>query len=270
MDKLVIFVWPVILLWLAISAICDCFIRSDWKSFPVVVECRGLFGSRRYWPTKVADRSLLLLCMHLMSVIERSISGLQFTKFWIHRFSESRPNSKVPIVVVEMYALCWIGYLILIANNCQSLLPNNRTLSYILAWRMFGIVHGHVYYTVLKNSYYTVSGWLYSVGRSVLLVIVSYCEFILCFACFVFTKRSDFLVREKPLVVIGEAVYFSAVSLSTTGYGDVVPVTMDARLYTSLAVFGSFLLNGVAVARLIGSVRPFKERVTPEDHGGYL
>ena len=48
------------------------------------------------------------------------------------------------------------------------------------------------------------------------------------------------------------ALYFSLVTITTLGYGDITPVTQDARLFAALEAFVGQLYLAILVARLVG------------------
>jgi voltage-gated potassium channel len=60
---------------------------------------------------------------------------------------------------------------------------------------------------------------------------------LLATALIVYVGRDGYVDNgsETP-ISFGDAVYYATVSLSTTGYGDIVPVTDAARLWTTLVI----------------------------------
>lgn len=66
------------------------------------------------------------------------------------------------------------------------------------------------------------------VALAVLIVLVS--------ALFVYFDRDDYRDSSGAPITFLSAVYYATVSLSTTGYGDIVPVTPQARLLTILVI----------------------------------
>lgn len=62
----------------------------------------------------------------------------------------------------------------------------------------------------------------------------------------------SFLENGKPVATNGWATYFSAVTMSTLGYGDILPMTRLARFVASFeAIFGQLYLV-ILVGRLVG------------------
>jgi len=52
---------------------------------------------------------------------------------------------------------------------------------------------------------------------------------------------------------LAEFMYFSYVTLTTVGYGDVTPVTLQARSLAILEAIGGVLFIGALVARIAGT-----------------
>lgn len=57
----------------------------------------------------------------------------------------------------------------------------------------------------------------------------------------------------KPPASFFDAIYFSGVTLSTLGYGDVVPMRALSKALAMYEVFAGILLVGVAIATYLGS-----------------
>jgi hypothetical protein len=60
----------------------------------------------------------------------------------------------------------------------------------------------------------------------------------------------------QPLVRFPDALYFSTVTLSTAGYGDIAPVSDLARMMVSLEIVVSFGLLGFLLSRVAGATLP--------------
>ena len=64
----------------------------------------------------------------------------------------------------------------------------------------------------------------------------------------------------QPLVRFPDALYFSTVTLSTAGYGDIAPVSDMARMMVSLEIVVSFGLLGFLLSRVAGATLPAPPR----------
>ncbi len=64
----------------------------------------------------------------------------------------------------------------------------------------------------------------------------------------------------QPLMRFPDAMYFSTVTLSTAGYGDIAPVSDLARVMVSLEMVVSFGLLGFLLSRVAGATLPAARR----------
>ncbi|MHB8611998.1 MAG: potassium channel family protein [Candidatus Dormibacteraceae bacterium] len=60
----------------------------------------------------------------------------------------------------------------------------------------------------------------------------------------------------------GDAMYFSFVTASTVGYGDVTPVTPEGKVLTGVLIFVGIGLLGFASAQLTAKLLPQRNEVT--------
>ena len=58
----------------------------------------------------------------------------------------------------------------------------------------------------------------------------------------------------QPKTPFGTSLYWAIVTLSTTGYGDVLPTTANARIMTSVLLFGQIFLGGYLVSVITSTV----------------
>jgi voltage-gated potassium channel len=75
-----------------------------------------------------------------------------------------------------------------------------------------------------------------------------------------YTGRPHFYVGGSPQVLsFSESIYFSIVSISTVGYGDIVPHSSVARLLASIEVVCGFMLLLFGVSELLEYTRERRE-----------
>lgn len=68
------------------------------------------------------------------------------------------------------------------------------------------------------------------------------------------------------VMTISDLAYFSIVTLTTLGYGDITPVTSAARSFATLEALFGVLYNAILIARLVGLYRPMAPSPpTPSD-----
>jgi voltage-gated potassium channel len=76
-----------------------------------------------------------------------------------------------------------------------------------------------------------------------------------------YTGGAHFFVEGKPQALsFSESIYFSIVSISTVGYGDIVPHSSVARLLASIEVVCGFMLLLFGVSELLEYTREQRER----------
>ncbi|PAY15505.1 hypothetical protein CKO51_31455 [Rhodopirellula sp. SM50] len=66
-----------------------------------------------------------------------------------------------------------------------------------------------------------------------------------------FRFPSDAVADEARPGFVGEFVYFSNVTLTTLGYGDMVPLSPPARIIASLQAMAGQLYVAIVIARLV-------------------
>jgi voltage-gated potassium channel Kch len=134
--------------------------------------------------------------------------------------------------------------------------------------------HFHFVYMFVLLAFFLSAGWL--VGKKVLLTghvdlnIITGSVALYLILGFIWAILYTFLIQLEPEAIRGAEpgnwiysmstmTYFSFVTLTTLGYGDISPVTPIARVLVMLeAVTGMFYL-AILVASLIGSARDRKQ-----------
>ncbi|MBA7674955.1 hypothetical protein ES703_83183 [subsurface metagenome] len=82
-----------------------------------------------------------------------------------------------------------------------------------------------------------------SYERSFVLVLVNYFEMVVAFAYFYRHFGLAGYSSGDPIKTVGEALYFSVVTITTLGYGDIEPVTIRGRVLASAEpILGIILL----------------------------
>lgn len=82
----------------------------------------------------------------------------------------------------------------------------------------------------------------------ILLVIVCYAAFLMQFDMSHFThvQSNDHQDETTFLEKVGNRLYFTLVTLSTVGYGDMVPKTFQLRMYNTIFLF-LIILIGICI-----------------------
>lgn len=90
--------------------------------------------------------------------------------------------------------------------------------------------------------------------RAVEAITTVFSLFILLFASSYFLMEQHTTAFNQALTRT-DALYFTITTFATVGYGDVVPVTSEARILTMVQMLGDLLLVGVALRIILGAVR---------------
>jgi voltage-gated potassium channel len=96
-----------------------------------------------------------------------------------------------------------------------------------------------------------------------LLVIVFACAYRILSS---YSGEPHFFVSGKPSALsFSESIYFSIVSISTVGYGDIVPISNVARLLASIEVVFGFMLLLFGVSELLEYMREHRRQREAEE-----
>jgi hypothetical protein len=89
-----------------------------------------------------------------------------------------------------------------------------------------------------------------SYGRSLLLIGINFLESILAFSV-LYLNTSSLQCGTTTVKAWSHAVYFSVVTASTVGYGDIAPVDPFGRLLSVLQILGSFVFVTVIISSFV-------------------
>ncbi len=109
----------------------------------------------------------------------------------------------------------------------------------------------------------------YPQARAVEAVTTVFSLFILLFASSYFLMERNATAFNQGLTRT-DALYFTITTFATVGYGDVVPVTSEARIMAMVQILGDLLLVGVVLKIILGAVQTGLRRGgrgNPAPHG---
>lgn len=108
---------------------------------------------------------------------------------------------------------------------------------FFLVWRIFNAIRG--IYGPASTQYLEIT----PIWRILLEVTTAYCLAICCFSVlYVYLVRRDEAAFSEVLK-LGDAVYFSVVTMTTTGYGDISPRSGLARTLVCVQILFGFFYN---------------------------
>lgn len=211
-----------------------CLIRDVWRgTFPVPRNGIRLFLLER-------------LVMSIL-IFFRSFSLIHFGGFF-------RSDSK-RIDFSEMYVLSWF---IVLAFLLFIPVFSSFWLFAIVGYRLIDGLNYRL--CILFVDRYK-SGWgLRSINRSLLLLLLNYGELIIGFAIMFLASGS--IGMGTPVRIItspGEALYFSVVTITTVGYGDIIPISPTGRTLALLEPLSGFVLVALVLAVFITGITDIKE-----------
>jgi voltage-gated potassium channel len=163
-------------------------------------------------------------------------------------------------VYVDAYLLCWA--VLLVGWGFLTYLKGTLALAAaILAiYRITELFL--VQMKILLTRHWRFGKGVISYERSALLFLLDYCQLIVGFAT-VFTvlgQRDAAAFSGPAQLTFGNALYFAVVTMTTTGYGDVLPRSPLAKTATVVAILLSVLLITQMLARAFALTRPMAER----------
>ena len=91
-------------------------------------------------------------------------------------------------------------------------------------------------------------------------VLFGFCGALLT-AVIIFFEPAAFTIEATDISILHQCLYFSFVTITTTGYGDIIPLAPIAKtLAIFLAVFGQLYLT-VVIAILIGKYLSGRDKI---------
>jgi hypothetical protein len=201
------------------------------------------------YPLKQKKISLSILEKISMTLIifVRSLSLVNFGNF-LRSYKASSEFS-------EFYVLGWLILSIWLLWN--PFLPA-LFLYLIIGYRLIDGLNYRL--SIIFVDRYQPSWGLRSLNRSLILLLLNYCEIIFGFAILYLNSSSigyssTTQVIQKP----AEALYFSVVTITTLGYGDMRPITSVGRGLALLEPLFGFILVALVIGVFLTGVRDITE-----------
>lgn len=120
--------------------------------------------------------------------------------------------------------------------------PWAKSIGWLVGWEILGLILIPLRIVLVDRR--LSSDWKpKSYERSFVLVLVNYFELVVSFAYFYRHFRLVGYSCAFPITTIGESLYFSVVTITTLGYGDIEPITTSGRVLASAEpILGIILL----------------------------
>jgi len=126
----------------------------------------------------------------------------------------------------------------------------------IIALRLIGIV-AHHYNTVFSDvapTRNTGDFVIYSYRRSVVMALHNYVEVCIWFAAIYQTIRPSFEDKSKILAEPVGSLYFSVVTMTTVGYGDITPIKSNSQIIVLLQTGIGLFIVLIIIGSLVGFI----------------
>jgi len=170
----------------------------------------------------------------------------------LSRFTHLALSHRAKSLWAEIYVVSWLGFLVLLL-----LRPHLIGAVPAIALTSYRLVDAMAFrLSVLFVDRYN-PGWrVHSLNRTLLLLLLNYFELAVGFAVlYLVTGSIAFEAQAFAITLPGRAMYFSVVTLSTLGYGDIEPFTDVGRLLATLEVLAGFMLVVLVIGAFLTGLR---------------
>jgi len=151
----------------------------------------------------------------------------------------------------EMYVLSWLIVLVLMLLGFDQLGPVWCAL--VVVYRLIDGLNYRLC-IVFVDRYQ--KGWgLRSLNRSLILLLVNYCEIVVGFAVLYLVTRSVGYSLEGPLTSRIDSLYFSVITITTLGYGDISPISPLGKLLTVTETLMGFIMVVLVIGTFLTGMR---------------
>ncbi|MBI4528059.1 MAG: hypothetical protein HY695_30045 [Deltaproteobacteria bacterium] len=150
----------------------------------------------------------------------------------------------------------WLGFLVFVLYACLIWGSPNSELIWWIALYVIMDAIGATLRDIITPLHRRGELVVYSSVRWLLMVPINIVQVALCFAVFALYYGAQF---EPPIVDANTAVYFSAVTLSTLGYGDIKPLCWSARTLVSFELLAFLLFFAIKLPIAVGMIKVKEE-----------
>lgn len=189
------------------------------------------------------ELSMLERVFMIIFVIIRSLS-IQHLKGFLLTYKARSQCS-------EIYVILWFIVLITLLNL--------RGISEFVAWAVvsYRLIDGLNYrLCIIFVDRYKLDWGLRSLNRSLILIFINYFEIVIGFATLYIVTGSAGYTKDLPITTPLEGFYFSLVTITTLGYGDITPIDPTGRALSVIETsMGIILIVLVIGTFLTGSSR---------------
>jgi len=163
---------------------------------------------------------------------------------------------KIRSEISEFYVLAWFVVLL-----CLLWYPLSST-AFLFVIVVYRLIDGLNYrLCIIFVDRYKRDWGLRSLNRSLLILMFNYCEVIIGFAVlYLATYSIGYSNSNKIITTPMEALYFSTVTITTLGYGDMIPISPFGQKLALLEPLLGFILVVLVIGVFLTGVRDIKEK----------
>lgn len=194
-------------------------------------------------PLSILERAFMIVLVSIRSLSLVHIKGF---------FGSYNIRSEIS----EFYVVGWfVALLWLLLHPLSSIV----FLSVVVVYR---IIEGLAYrLSIVYVDQYGRRWGVRSVNRSLLLLTVNYCEIIIGFAIlYLATHSIGYSNSDKVITKPIEALYFSVVTITTLGYGDMRPISPFGQGLALLEPLLGFVMVVLVIGVFLTGVKGIKEK----------
>ncbi len=271
-TRYLLILWPSFLL-LSSLILFIIFFNKKYREYHPIMEFKILVkGDRLYWPENTVHRSLILLVIHALIILIRIFNPLQYFKVFYKEKAESENNNQksliqkkkcknphnegyLPSYIKEIYILIWILYdftMLFYYNSSNNFLTVMFTT--ISIFQIIQVFYSCLYYNFFRSAIYK-DAKVHNFHRSIVLTLMNYLEILLLFAVLYHVHSYGFVYSVNSLDIWYNAIYYSATTITTLGFGDIYPTVGITKFFTISEVLIGTVILVLALSRIVGSLK---------------
>lgn len=173
----------------------------------------------------------------------------------ISRFMHLPHSNKTKSLLAEVYVLAWLSLLLVLLFEYSSI--GRPATVVIVSYRLVDALAYRL--CILFVDRYRPRWGLHSLNRTLLLLLLNYFELAIGFAVLYLAMGAITLDGQAvPITEPGRALYFSIITLSTLGFGDIVPLASPGMLLSALEVLAGFILVVLVIGAFLTGLRDIR------------
>lgn len=249
-----------------------------WRIKRVLSLVGGLVGARHWFPHSLLSLALLAMGLHLLIIT----FGPRLIAFWAHPSLATLQSQGVALAITELLRLA-IGVAMVVMSIGLQL---RSRISWLLTLALLALItllqvkhpaHSHWWAYYAGVLLIALLLWQRHFSRSTVAAATLYALTATLMLLFYGVFGAFYLGEDfKPVITdLGTAFYYTIVTMTTVGYGDIVPVTLDARMFSASVIVLGITVFATSLGAVIGPavsnsvqriIRQGESRMQRKDH----